>query len=190
AESNVATVLLSQTGPEGNYRMAGVGAGASDSLGGALDGVGDGVSGGNYSFDFFLLLGDTKYDRQVNFQDLVLLAQNYGSSGRSFTQGDFNYDGTVNFNDLVTLAQHYGQTLPPAAASVVPEDARAAAVLTPVAATKSSSASLALPVIAPALLDRPTIGSQKEPQKKTRERADLLPVQISKPKVKKATFGR
>jgi autotransporter-associated beta strand protein len=51
--------------------------------------------------------GDATIDGAVNFQDLVILAQNYGQMGTNYTTGDFNNDGTTDFADLVSLAQHY-----------------------------------------------------------------------------------
>lgn len=54
--------------------------------------------------------GDSNLDRDVDFDDLLLLAQNYGGSGLQFAQGDNNYDGNVNFDDLLSLAQNYGAT--------------------------------------------------------------------------------
>ena len=53
------------------------------------------------------LKGDANLDRSVAFSDLVSLAQNYNTSGKSWSDGDFTYEGTVNFNDLVPLAQNY-----------------------------------------------------------------------------------
>lgn len=54
------------------------------------------------------LAGDTNLDRNVNFDDLLRLAQNYGSSGRTWVDGDFDYNGLVDFDDLLALAQTYG----------------------------------------------------------------------------------
>lgn len=54
--------------------------------------------------------GDSNIDRDVDFDDLLTLAQNYGSASASFAQGDNNYDGNVNFDDLLALAQNYGAT--------------------------------------------------------------------------------
>lgn len=52
--------------------------------------------------------GDANLDTAVNFDDLLLLAQNYGvTSGAVWGQGDFNYDGAVGFDDLLLLAQQY-----------------------------------------------------------------------------------
>ena len=52
------------------------------------------------------LMGDVNHDGTVNFQDLVILAQNYGKTG-GFAQGDLNGDGKIDFADLVLLAQVY-----------------------------------------------------------------------------------
>jgi len=64
----------------------------------------------------YTLAGDSNLDGQVDFADLVKLAQHYNSSG-SWTSGDSNYDGTIDFADLVALAQNYGGGLPASAGS-------------------------------------------------------------------------
>ena len=46
-------------------------------------------------------------------------AQNYNKTGQTFATGDLNYDGTVNFDDLIILAQNYGKTVPASAMAVV-----------------------------------------------------------------------
>src|SRR5581483_1143505 len=74
------------------------------------------------------LPGDANHDSTVNFNDLLTLAQHYGSSAAHWEDGDFNFDGTVNFNDLLALAQNYGSSVsfsppPPAAFATVPEPA-------------------------------------------------------------------
>lgn len=51
--------------------------------------------------------GDTNGDRLVNFDDLLVLAQNYDQTGKEWAQGDFTDEGTVGFDDLLLLAQHY-----------------------------------------------------------------------------------
>lgn len=51
--------------------------------------------------------GDATLDGRVNFDDLLTVAQNYGSTGTSWIRGDFNGSGTTDFDDLLTLAQHY-----------------------------------------------------------------------------------
>jgi hypothetical protein len=57
--------------------------------------------------------GDTDLDRDVDFDDLLRLAQNYGQTAKFWYQGTFDYDatGSVNFDDLLRLAQNYGTTL-------------------------------------------------------------------------------
>ena len=54
--------------------------------------------------------GDATLDGNVDFADLVKVAQNYGkTTGEgSWSAGDFNYDGKVDFGDLVMVAQNYG----------------------------------------------------------------------------------
>lgn len=56
--------------------------------------------------------GDSDLSGGVNFDDLLKLAQHYGStSGQSWSHGDSNYDGAVNFDDLLALAQNYNVNL-------------------------------------------------------------------------------
>lgn len=52
--------------------------------------------------------GDTNVDGDVDFNDLVALAQSYNQSSKTWSEGDFTGDGTVGFEDLVALAQSYG----------------------------------------------------------------------------------
>lgn len=62
---------------------------------------------------FNVLRGDIDRDGSVGFGDLLILAQNYGKSGQTFSQGNIDYDpaGLVDFADLLSLTQHYGQSL-------------------------------------------------------------------------------
>jgi FG-GAP-like repeat len=99
---------------DGNYRVTLNKTGITDSQGRTL--------AGNNVFDFFVLAADANHDRKVDFNDLVVLAQNYNATGKTFSTGDFDYDGDVDFADLVLLAQRYNTTLPP------PSPATAAAV--------------------------------------------------------------
>lgn len=59
----------------------------------------------------YTLLGDADLNGSVNFDDLLRLAQNYGSASGTWSKGDCNYSGTVDFDDLLTLAQGYGTSL-------------------------------------------------------------------------------
>lgn len=64
------------------------------------------------AYHYAMIPGDADRDGKVDFNDLVILARNYGlQTGATWDQGDFNNDGKVDFGDLVTLARHYGQDL-------------------------------------------------------------------------------
>jgi plastocyanin len=71
--------------------------------------------------------GDVNGDRQVNFDDLLVLAANYNQPAQSFVQGDLTVDGQVNFDDLLVLAAHYNTAVAGewSYAQVVPEPALA-----------------------------------------------------------------
>ncbi|HEY7156042.1 MAG TPA: hypothetical protein VH575_18910, partial [Gemmataceae bacterium] len=76
---------------------------------------------GGFTFDFFVLSADANRDRTVDFNDLVILAQNYNSTGNElWSDGDFTGDGNVDFNDLVVLAQQYNTSLALPVAAPVP----------------------------------------------------------------------
>ena len=46
--------------------------------------------------------GDVNGDGAVSIQDLILVAQSFGQTGRH--QADVNGDGTVDINDLIVVA--------------------------------------------------------------------------------------
>jgi hypothetical protein len=74
--------------------------------------------------------GDITRDAVVDFNDLVVLAQNYNTSGAAtLDRGDVNFDGHVDFGDLVLLAQHYNVSLPPAPSPTVSAAQAAPALL-------------------------------------------------------------
>jgi endonuclease I len=52
--------------------------------------------------------GDASLDELVNFNDLLILAQNYQNGATTWQTGDFNRDGITDFGDLLLLAQNYG----------------------------------------------------------------------------------
>lgn len=97
--------------PDGNYRATLDASMVKDLAGNSLDGDGDGAGGDDSATDFFVLAGDANHDRSINFADLVVVAQNYGGTGKTYAQGDFDFDGAVGFSDLVLVAQKYGTTL-------------------------------------------------------------------------------
>src|SRR4029079_5888153 len=99
-----------------NYRAALAALGISDAAGNPLDGERNGSGGDNFGFDFFFLLGDADHDRDVDVNDLGILASNWQQSPRTFSQGDFDYTGTVDVNDLGILASQWQQQLAPPSA--------------------------------------------------------------------------
>ena len=101
ADSKTATFEFTSNFANGDYHAALVAPGVSDPTGG---------------LDFFALAGDINRDRAVDFNDLVMLAQNYNTTGDTYASGDLTGDGNVNFNDLVILAQGYNTSLAPVTA--------------------------------------------------------------------------
>lgn len=91
--------------PDGDYRAYIASGNVTNSAGQSLL--------NSVEFTFHVLAGDVNRDRQVNFDDLLIVAQNYGQSGRTFSQGNLDYstDGVVAFDDLLLLAQRYGGEL-------------------------------------------------------------------------------
>jgi len=73
---------------------------------------------GAYEVQPPVLAGDVNHDNTVNFSDLVILVQHYGSNVPVYEDGDLNGDGKVNFADLVILAQNYGKSPASTAAAV------------------------------------------------------------------------
>jgi hypothetical protein len=57
----------------------------------------------------YTLVGDTNLDGTVNLTDMLALLNNYGQSGRDWSQGSFNYNGSVNLTDLLEMLNNYGQ---------------------------------------------------------------------------------
>jgi hypothetical protein len=53
--------------------------------------------------------GDANFDTQIDFADLLLLAQHYNQSNatQDVNVADFDLNRTTDFNDLLTLAQNY-----------------------------------------------------------------------------------
>lgn len=102
--TRTATLNFGSQLPDGNYRLV-LDAGAAESSTGAPSSA--------TSLDFFVLRGDADRDRDVDFDDLLRLAQNFGKLNQTFSQGNFDYDptGEVDFDDLLLLAQRYGTSV-------------------------------------------------------------------------------
>lgn len=103
--NKTATFIVPPTLSDGNYRFR--------IPTGSVSGT-NGPTNANSDQATWILAGDANRDRTVNFNDLLIVSQNYGQSNRTFTQGNFNYstDGLVNFNDLLIISQHYGVSVP------------------------------------------------------------------------------
>jgi hypothetical protein len=52
--------------------------------------------------------GDANRDMKVSFADYLIMEQNFGRSGMSWSQGDFNFDFKVNFADYLILERNFG----------------------------------------------------------------------------------
>ena len=93
--------------PDGRWRLTIPSGAIHDQIGNASD--------GDFIHDFNILRGDVNSDGFVNFNDLLIIAQNYGVDERSFDQGNLDGDdeGKVDFADLLIVAQSYLHSLPP-----------------------------------------------------------------------------
>lgn len=85
AATNLATFAVSGLPgnilPDGNYRATLLAAGVTNGSGAPLR--------ASETLDFHVLTGDANRDRTVNFDDLLILAQNYGSTGKTIFPGQF-----------------------------------------------------------------------------------------------------
>jgi hypothetical protein len=101
--TNSAIVTFTDIIADGNYTATVVASGVTSPFGMPMD--------ANYQLPFFFLGGDADHDRDVDVNDLGILASNWQQSPRTFSQGDFDYSGTVDVNDLGMLASHWQQQL-------------------------------------------------------------------------------
>jgi hypothetical protein len=99
--------LSNQLLADGNYRATLAAGSFADQWGNAQP--------ADHTYDFFVLAGDADRDRDVDVNDLGILASNWQQSPRTFSQGDFDYSGTVDVNDLGLLASRWQQGLPQSA---------------------------------------------------------------------------
>jgi hypothetical protein len=110
--TNTATLTITGILSDDDYLLKVKHAGVTDATGNAM--------AADHDLPFFFLAGDADHDRDVDVNDLGVLASNWQQSPRVFSQGDFDYNGTVNVNDLGILASHWQQKLePPASPSMV-----------------------------------------------------------------------
>ena len=65
-------------------------------------------------------LGDANCDGFVNFNDLLVLSQNYNGVNKTWDQADFTYDSLVGFPDLLILSQNYNTFYTAPEAGAVP----------------------------------------------------------------------
>ncbi len=119
---NTATAQFNAVLVNGNYTFS-----VNNSL---TDTAGNAVTN-NPTVNFRVLGGDADDNNIVDFQDLLVLAQNYGQPNRTYSQGNYDYTSTVGFNDLLIVAQNFGLSLIQArpisnAASVVAAESRPA----------------------------------------------------------------
>ena len=77
----------------------------------------DRTLGADETLSFTFLIADANDDHSVDFNDMVIMAQNYNmptpDPDHPRVWGDFNSDGNVDFYDLTLLGQLYNITLPP-----------------------------------------------------------------------------
>lgn len=113
--STIATVSFSPILlANGRYELTMPAAAVSDVAGNLL--------AASLNLQFLQLAGDATGNGVVDFDDLLITAQNYNTNGKSFSQGNFNYDGSgiVDFSDLLILAQNYNLSLIQAAPLAAP----------------------------------------------------------------------
>jgi hypothetical protein len=97
---------------DGNYRAMLPAESVTDPIGNVL--------AEDFTFDFFVLAGDANHDAVVDTTDLGILATNWNTTGKTFSQGDFNYDGRVDVADFRILAANWQKTPSGALASSAP----------------------------------------------------------------------
>jgi hypothetical protein len=112
-ETNTAVWVLSALAlPPGQYDLVLQAAGVSTAGGVSLDGDADGRPGGNWTGSFAITLpGDLDGDLKVDFADLVVLSDNYGGAGGSWSRGDFDGDGRIDFRDFIALVNNFGRSV-------------------------------------------------------------------------------
>ena len=93
-----------------------------------VDGLGDPNIPDDADFDFYITddsmlstgFGDHDLNMIVNFNDFVVLSNNFGVTPTGWGQGNGNTDDTTNFNDFVRLSNNFGTSF---VSGAVPEPA-------------------------------------------------------------------
>ncbi len=105
--NSTAVSILSGGGilTSGNYRLSLPATSINDAAGNNLAAASN--------FDFYFLNGDLSPNRKVDFNDLLILTQNFSKTGQTYTQGNLDYDpqGNVDFSDLLIMVQNYKLSL-------------------------------------------------------------------------------
>lgn len=60
-----------------------------------------------------MLPGDADLNGVVNFDDFVVLTNNYNVTDTDWRHGNFDLDGITNFIDFTILANHFGESMQP-----------------------------------------------------------------------------
>src|ERR1035437_7950454 len=66
-------------------------------------------------------LGDANDNGIVNFDDFLILSQNFGQAG-GWSQANFLDDPTVDFNDFLVLSQHFGESILPGSSAATADE--------------------------------------------------------------------
>jgi len=59
-------------------------------------------------FDHFAHPGDANGDGTTDFNDFLILTNNFGNGDATRAEGDFNGNGTVDFNDFLIQSKYFG----------------------------------------------------------------------------------
>jgi hypothetical protein len=92
--------------PDNNYQATLAASGVTDVAGNPLS--------ASALLSFYSLRGDGNRSKRVEINDFNILAQNFGLTGKTFSQGNYDYssDGAINITDFNVLATNFGKTLP------------------------------------------------------------------------------
>jgi hypothetical protein len=103
-----ATISFLNTGNPFNAGVLDDGSYSLQIVGSSVYDLFDNTLPADFRMDFTFITGDTDYDGIVDFDDLLVLAQNFGETSATYLQGDFNFDQVVDFADLLLLSQRFG----------------------------------------------------------------------------------